>query len=61
MPSAPSTYRAAQISTKGGQFELIDVDYKQPGEGQVVVKTLACGVCHSSVQSCTSTLAALIG
>ena len=51
MTSAPATYRAAQIAVKGGRFELVDVKYRQPGEGQVVVKTLACGICHSSVNA----------
>jgi len=43
----PKTYKAAQITKKGGSFELVDVDWKDPVEGQVAVKVIACGVCHS--------------
>ncbi|GAA5936274.1 uncharacterized protein JCM15063_002766 [Sporobolomyces koalae] len=43
----PSSYKAAQIKEKGGKFEIVSVDWKEPKEGQVVVKVLASGVCHS--------------
>lgn len=43
----PATYKAAQISVKGGPFEIVDVLWKEPAAAHVVVKTLACGVCHS--------------
>ncbi|GAA5886569.1 hypothetical protein JCM16303_006612 [Sporobolomyces ruberrimus] len=45
--SFPSTFKAAQIHEKGGKFQLVDVDWKEPKAGQVVVKVLASGVCHS--------------
>ncbi|GAA5864447.1 hypothetical protein JCM8547_005824 [Rhodosporidiobolus lusitaniae] len=44
---APQQYKAAQIQEKGGKFVLVDVPYKSPEEGRVVVKVLASGVCHS--------------
>ncbi|KAM0751832.1 GroES-like protein [Meredithblackwellia eburnea MCA 4105] len=47
MASHPSTYRVAQIQEHGGPFKVVDVDWKEPSDGQVVVKILACGVCHS--------------
>jgi len=47
MSNYPKTYKAAQIKEKGGKFQLVDVDWKEPKEGQVVVKVLASGVCHS--------------
>ncbi|KAI5480336.1 hypothetical protein MNV49_000911 [Pseudohyphozyma bogoriensis] len=47
--SHPSTYKAAAITTKGGAFELIDMPWKDPEPNQVVIKTLASGVCHSDV------------
>ncbi|GAA6016852.1 hypothetical protein JCM10207_003273 [Rhodosporidiobolus poonsookiae] len=45
--SAPKTYKAAQVKEKGGKLELVDIEYKAPGPGQIVVKVLASGVCHS--------------
>lgn len=47
MPSLPHKYRAAVISEQGGKLEVKEVDYKKPEEGQIVVKVLASGVCHS--------------
>src|SRR5581483_9531798 len=41
--------RAIQISKPGGPFELVERDIPQPGPGQVRLKVLACGVCHSDV------------
>ncbi len=37
----------AQLSKKGGSFELTDRPIPQPGPGQVLIKVEACGVCHS--------------
>ncbi len=39
--------RAAQITRPGGPFELVERDIPQPAAGQVRIKVLACGVCHS--------------
>jgi propanol-preferring alcohol dehydrogenase len=39
--------RAAQISSAGGDWELIERDVPEPGAGQVRVKVEACGICHS--------------
>ncbi|EIN13807.1 GroES-like protein [Punctularia strigosozonata HHB-11173 SS5] len=47
MSSHPQTYKAAQIKEKEGPFELVDVQWKDPKDGEIVVKVLACGVCHS--------------
>lgn len=47
----PGAYKAAQISKKGGDFELVDVRWKDPEAGQVVVKVLACGICLRCVTS----------
>ncbi|KAK4705584.1 molecular chaperone GrpE, partial [Phenoliferia sp. Uapishka_3] len=48
MSSHPTSYKAAQVSEKGGAFKIVDIAWKEPEAGQVVVKTLACGVCHSN-------------
>jgi D-arabinose 1-dehydrogenase-like Zn-dependent alcohol dehydrogenase len=37
----------AQISKKGGPFELVERPIPEPGQGQVLIKIDACGVCHS--------------
>jgi D-arabinose 1-dehydrogenase-like Zn-dependent alcohol dehydrogenase len=41
--------KAAQISTAGGDWELVERDIPEPGPGQVRVKIEACGICHSDV------------
>lgn len=41
--SLPKTYKAVQQKEKGKPFEMIDVEMKEPGKRQVVVKVLACG------------------
>ena len=46
MTAHPKSYRSAIIEEKGGAFKLVDVAWKDPAVGQVVVKTLACGVCQ---------------
>src|SRR6201998_425020 len=38
---------AAQISKRGGNFELVERDIPEPGPGQVRIKVAACGICHS--------------
>ncbi|TFK50270.1 GroES-like protein [Heliocybe sulcata] len=42
----PKSYRAVAV-TSAGKLELIDVDWKDPQPGQVVVKVNACGICRS--------------
>lgn len=46
-PSLPKTYKAAIIESKGANLAIKDFDLKEPGKGEVLVKVLACGVCHS--------------
>ncbi|KAI2467112.1 alcohol dehydrogenase [Annulohypoxylon bovei var. microspora] len=47
--SLPKTYKAAVIEKAGQPIVVKDVELKQPGPGQVLVKVLACGVCHSDL------------
>ncbi|MFF2325476.1 MULTISPECIES: alcohol dehydrogenase [unclassified Streptomyces] len=42
-----SLFRAAQVATAGGSFEIVERDVPQPGPGHVRVAVDACGVCHS--------------
>jgi D-arabinose 1-dehydrogenase-like Zn-dependent alcohol dehydrogenase len=41
--------RAVQVSKPDGNFEVVERDIPQPGRWQVLVRTAACGVCHSDV------------
>ena len=43
----PEKMKAAQISSAGGDWELVERDVPEPGAGQVRVKVEACGICHS--------------
>lgn len=38
--------KAIQVSTPGGEFELVQREITEPIEGQVRVQVLACGVCR---------------
>jgi D-arabinose 1-dehydrogenase-like Zn-dependent alcohol dehydrogenase len=46
-PSLPKTFKAAVLDDKGTKLVLKDLDLKLPGPGQILIKTLACGICHS--------------
>lgn len=41
--------RAMQVPKAGGDFEMVEREIPQPGPGQVRIRVLACGVCHSDV------------
>lgn len=41
----PKTYIAYRFEEKGGDLKRTVVEWKDPKEGQIVVKVLACGVC----------------
>jgi D-arabinose 1-dehydrogenase-like Zn-dependent alcohol dehydrogenase len=47
MPSLPKTYKAAVIEAKDAPFTLKDIELQLPSAGEVLVKVLAVGVCHS--------------
>jgi D-arabinose 1-dehydrogenase-like Zn-dependent alcohol dehydrogenase len=38
--------RAAQVSEKGKDFDIVAREIPEPGEGHVRVKVEACGICH---------------
>lgn len=48
-PQIPKTHKAAMFKAKGGPIVLEEIETKQPQEGEVLVKVLACGVCHSEM------------
>jgi D-arabinose 1-dehydrogenase-like Zn-dependent alcohol dehydrogenase len=37
----------AQVGKAGGEFELVEREMPVPGAGEIRIKVLACGVCHS--------------
>lgn len=38
---------AVEVKEPGGPLELVERDVPQPGEGHVLIKVQACGICHS--------------
>ena len=40
------TMKAVQVVAKGEQMKLVEIPIPQPGEGQVLLKVEACGICH---------------
>ncbi|MCW3049417.1 MAG: zinc-binding dehydrogenase [Solirubrobacterales bacterium] len=42
-----ATMRAVQVSSPGGDFELVEREVPEPGRGEVLVRVQACGICHS--------------
>lgn len=47
MSSIPKTCKAIVIEKEQAPFAVKDVPVEEPKEGQVLIKTEACGVCHS--------------
>lgn len=41
--------KAVQVPRPGGDFEIVEREMPQPGPGQLRIRVLACGVCHSDV------------
>jgi D-arabinose 1-dehydrogenase-like Zn-dependent alcohol dehydrogenase len=42
-----ATMRAVQVSRPNGPLELVERPIPEPGAGQVRLRVLACGICHS--------------
>lgn len=47
MTSLPKTYKAAIIERPNESLKLVDIDLNHPTPGEILVKVLACGICHS--------------
>ncbi|KAK6858850.1 alcohol dehydrogenase GroES-like domain-containing protein [Apiospora arundinis] len=47
--SLPSTYKHAVFKAKGEPLAVEDTPLKEPGQGEILVKVEACGVCHSDM------------
>ena len=48
----PKTMKAAVIREFGKPLQIEERPVKQPGENQVLVKVMACGVCHTDLHAC---------
>ncbi len=46
MSNINGTMKAAQVSSAGGAFEIVERKIPDPGPDQVRIKVEACGVCH---------------
>ena len=38
--------KAIQVSSPGGEFELVQKEIPKPGDHEVLIKVEACGICH---------------
>ncbi|HWI70975.1 MAG TPA: NDMA-dependent alcohol dehydrogenase [Baekduia sp.] len=47
---------AAVLTKKGAPFEILEVDVKEPGEGELLVRYVAAGLCHSDLHLMTGNL-----
>jgi propanol-preferring alcohol dehydrogenase len=47
----PLKMNAAVVEQFGKPLELQELDVPSPGEGQILLKTEACGVCHTDLHA----------
>jgi propanol-preferring alcohol dehydrogenase len=48
----PQTMKAAVIRKFGAPLQIEEVPVKMPHAGQILVKVIACGVCHTDLHAC---------
>jgi propanol-preferring alcohol dehydrogenase len=48
----PKKMKAAVIHEFGKALHIEEMPVKEPGENQIVVKVIACGVCHTDLHAC---------
>ncbi len=44
--------KAAVLHEFGGQLAIEEMPVKEPGENQILVKVVSCGVCHTDLHAC---------
>ena len=44
------TMKAIQVAAKGEPMKLVEIPVPTPGEGQILIKVEACGVCHGDAK-----------
>lgn len=45
--SLPKTYKRAAFKEAGGPLVVEETELKLPGEGEILIKVEACGICYS--------------
>jgi propanol-preferring alcohol dehydrogenase len=48
----PKTMKAAVVHQFGAPLQIAEMPVKQPGENQVLVRVVTCGVCHTDLHAC---------
>jgi len=48
----PKKMKAAVIHNFGQPLQIEEIPVKEPGENQILVKVIACGVCHTDLHAC---------
>jgi propanol-preferring alcohol dehydrogenase len=48
----PKKMKAAVIHQFGAPLQIEEMRVKEPGENQILVKVIACGVCHTDLHAC---------
>jgi propanol-preferring alcohol dehydrogenase len=48
----PKTMKAAVIHAFGQPLQIEEIPVKEPGENQILIKVIACGVCHTDLHAC---------
>ena len=48
-----TTMKMARVPAPNAAFQLVDVEIPDPGPGQVRIRVLACGICHSDTLTVT--------
>jgi len=48
----PKTMKAAVLHEFGGALKIEEMPVKAPGENQILVKVVSCGVCHTDLHAC---------
>lgn len=46
-PSLPKTFKAALFKKANDPLTIEDLELKEPTEGQILIKVLATGICHT--------------
>lgn len=44
--------KAAVIHKFGQALQIEEMPVKEPGENQILVKVISCGVCHTDLRAC---------
>ena len=48
----PKKMKAAVIHEFGKPLQIEEMPVKEPGENQILVKVITCGVCHTDLHAC---------